>query len=181
MKELWTLFFTFFKIGAVSFGGGYAMLPMLERELVDKRKWTTTEALGDYYALSQCTPGVIAVNVATIIGYKRKHVIGGIIATIGVVTAPMIVITIIAAILNNFAHIPMVQDAFAGIRACVCVLIFNAVVKLWKSAIVDKTALVIYAVVLSLAIFTNISTFILVICAGLSGLGITAVRKAGQK
>lgn len=181
MKELWTLFIVFFKIGAVSFGGGYAMLTTFEREFVTKRPWATVEDLGDYYAISQCTPGIIAVNVATIIGYKRRGVIGGIVATLGVILPSMLVITLIAALLKSFAHIPAVRDAFAGIRACVCVLILNAIIKLWKSAIADRLALVIYLLVLALAVFTNISAFILVICAGIVGFTVSALRKAEAK
>lgn len=133
MKELIQLFVSFAKVGVMTFGGGYAMIPILERELVDKKGWASSEELMDYYAVGQCTPGVIAVNTATFIGQKRGGIIGGIIATLGVVFPSLVIITLIAGILTNFADIPAVKHAFAGIRVCVCVLIFNAVTKLWKS------------------------------------------------
>ena len=119
MKELLNLFLLFAKIGATTFGGGYAMLPIIEREIVDKRHWATIEELMDYYAIGQCTPGIIAINTATFIGEKRRGITGGIIATLGFVTPALIVITVIAAVLQNFAEYAAVQNAFAGIRVCV--------------------------------------------------------------
>lgn len=181
MKELLEVFTLFFKIGCVSFGGGYAMLPMLQRELVDNRNWITEKDLIDYYALGQCTPGVIAVNVSTITGYKRKGVIGGIVGTLGMIFPSMIIITIIAVLLHNFADIPAVKDAFAGIRACVCVLIVNAVIKLWKNSVPDKTALVIFFIVLVLSLFTSISAVFLVLGAGVLGIAISGVRRSKLK
>ncbi len=128
MKELFNLFLAFAKVGVLTFGGGYAMLPILQREVVEKNNWASDEELMDYYAIGQCTPGVIAVNTATFIGQKRKGIIGGIITTLGVVLPSMIIITIVAAFISNFADLPIVKNAFAGVRVCVCVLIFNAVV-----------------------------------------------------
>ena len=130
MKLLWELFLAFARVGVMTFGGGYAMIPILEREIVDKHGWATEEELMDYYAVGQCTPGVIAVNTATFIGYKYKGVAGGIAATLGVVFPSVVIITLIAGILTNFADVPAVKSAFAGIRVCVSVLIFNAVLKL---------------------------------------------------
>lgn len=174
MKELFQLFWVFAKIGAVTFGGGYAMLPILQRELTEKRDWTTEAELLDYYAIGQCTPGVIAVNTATFVGYRKKGVLGGIFATLGVVFPSIIIITLIAACLQNFAEYPAVQHALAGIRVCVCVLIFQAVVRLWKKAVVDRIALVLFLVVLVLAIFTSLPVALLVAAAGFVGW---AVRK----
>ena len=130
MKKYWDLFWAFARVGAMTFGGGYAMIPILEREIIARRGWATEEELMDYYAVGQCTPGVIFVNTATFIGYKYGGTLGGIIATLGGVFPSVVIITIIAGILTNFADVPAVQSAFAGIRVCVCVLIFNAVVKL---------------------------------------------------
>lgn len=174
MKELFQLFWVFAKIGAVTFGGGYAMLPILQRELTEKRDWTTEAELLDYYAIGQCTPGVIAVNTATFVGYRKKGVLGGIFATLGVVFPSIVIITFIAACLQNFAEYPVVQHALAGIRVCVCVLIFQAVVRLWKKAVVDKIALVLFLIVLALAIFTSLPVALLVAAAGFAGW---AVRK----
>ena len=105
MKELWELFIVFAKIVGFTFGGGYAMLPILQREVVENRNWATSEELMDYYAIGQCTPGIIAVNTATFIGYKRKGIIGGIVATIGCVFPSLVIIMIIAAFINSFTHI----------------------------------------------------------------------------
>ncbi|MBR6259626.1 MAG: chromate transporter [Oscillospiraceae bacterium] len=111
------LFITFFKIGCFSFGGGLAMLPMLQAELTERRKWVSEEELSDYYAVSQCTPGVIAVNTATFVGTKEKGVLGGIVATLGLIMPSMIIIGIIAALLAGYAEVQAVKNAFAGIRA----------------------------------------------------------------
>ena len=127
MKELWKMFFAFARIGGLTFGGGYAMLPMLQKEVVEKNGWATEEELMDYYAIGQCTPGVIAVNTATFVGQKYRGTLGAIFATLGVVFPSMVIITLIAAFISNFAHLAVVQNAFAGVRVCVCVLIFLAV------------------------------------------------------
>ena len=127
------LFLTFAKVGVMTFGGGYAMLPMLEREIVVKRKWCAQEDLLNYFAIGQCTPGIIAVNTATFVGHKVKGVWGGIAATLGVVSPSLIIITVIAMVLENFMDIVWVQNAFAGIRVAVCALITASVVKLFKS------------------------------------------------
>ena len=134
MKELLELFLTFAKIGVMTFGGGMAMLPILEREVVQNKHWATEEELVDYFAIGQCTPGIIAVNTATFVGQKRKGAMGGITATLGVVFPSLVIITILAGLITNFAHLAWVQNAFAGIQVCVCVLILNAVLKLLKSA-----------------------------------------------
>ncbi len=170
MKLLWELFITFARIGAFTFGGGYAMLPMFQKELVEKRKWETEETLMDYYAIAQCTPGVIAVNTATLVGYKVKGTIGGIVATFGVVFPSFVIITIIAAVLTNFAELPVVQNAFIGIRACVCALILDAIIKLGKKAIRDIPTIIIALLVFVITCFINISPIILVLIAAIAGL-----------
>lgn len=176
MKELATLFLLFARIGGLTFGGGYAMLPILQRELVDNRQWVTEEELADYYAIGQCTPGIIAVNTATFIGAKRKGIIGGIVATLGVVFPSMVIISIIAAFLQGFSDYPVVIHAFAGIRVCVCVLILNAVIKLWKKAVIDKWTLVIFLIVALGSIFTNLSPVIYVVAAAVAGILIQNIR-----
>lgn len=170
MKDLWDLFLTFAKIGGFTFGGGYAMLPMLQKELVDKKKWTTEEALLDYYAIAQCTPGVIAVNTATLVGYRLKGVLGGIVATLGVIFPSVVIISIIAAVLNNFADLPVVKNAFIGIRACVCALILDSVIKLGKKAITDRITLLIAIAVFLCMCLLDLSPIITVIAAALIGL-----------
>lgn len=170
MKLLAQLFLAFAKIGAMTFGGGYAMIPFLERELVEKRGWTSSEKLMDYYAVGQCTPGVIAVNTATFVGQSMAGVAGGIAATLGVVFPSLVIICVIAGVLSNFADIPAVKSAFAGIRVCVCVLIFNAVVKLWKNAVPDKGALLLCLGVFALSVFFDISPVVFVLFCAAAGI-----------
>lgn len=181
MKELISLYVTFMKIGSVTFGGGYAMLPLLQREFVEKRGWVTDEELMDYFAIGQCTPGIIAVNVSTFIGNKRKGVIGGIVSTLGFVTSPIILLTIIAAFLSNFAEYPIVKNAFAGIRVCVCVLILNAIERLWKKSIVNPVALVLFAIIFITTVFTSTSPAILVIIAAIAGIVISQLMGGKTK
>jgi len=179
-KLLGNLFLSFAKVGVMTFGGGYAMLPMFQRELVEKRGWATEEELTDYYALSQCTPGPIAVNTATFVGHKLCGVAGGIAATLGVVFPSLIIITVIAALISNFADYPVVKNAFGGIRVCVCVLILNAIVKLWKKAVVSVPTFVIFLCVALLTLLTDLSPVIFVIAAGVSGVCIGNFRKGGS-
>ncbi len=171
-KQLWQLFVTFAIVGVTTFGGGYAMLPALQREVVDKRKWASDEEVMDWYAIGQCTPGVIAVNTATFVGQKQAGVIGGIFATLGVVFPSLVIITVIAAFIQNFAHLAAVQKAFAGIRVCVCVLILNAVVKLWKKSVVDWKTLVIFAAVFAGSVFLSVSPVVYVVIAALAGIAV---------
>ena len=167
---LWEIFCAFAGVGVMTFGGGYAMIPILERELVEKRSWATNEELMDYYAVGQCTPGIIAVNTATFIGRKLCGDLGGIIASLGVVFPSVVIITIIASVLTNFADIPAVKSAFAGIRVCVCVLIFNSVVKLWKSAVKDRVALAIFALVFLISVFFDVSPIVFVLASAAAGI-----------
>ena len=154
IKEICELVVSFFKIGIMTFGGGYAMLPMLQRELVENRKWVTEEEILNYFAIGQCTPGVIAVNTATFVGYKRRKIPGAIFATIGVVLPSMIIITIIAAVLSNFAHIPAVQHAFAGIRIAVSALIVASVIKRIKTNVKS-----IAQIIIAVAAFVLVAVF----------------------
>ena len=179
MKELADLFLTFARIGGLTFGGGYAMLPILQREVVEKKHWASDEELADYYAIGQCTPGVIAVNTATFIGYNRRGVIGGIVATLGVVFPSLVIITLLAALISNFADLAVVKNAFAGIRVCVCVLIFNAVLKLLKSAVIDAATFAIFAVVTILVCITDLSPVVFVLASAVCGIVITAVKQKG--
>ena len=179
MKTLWELFITFAKIGSMIFGGGVAMLPILQREVMEKKHWATDEELVDYYAIGQCTPGIIAVNTATFIGQKQKGVLGGIVATLGIVFPSLIIITILAGLINNFSDLPTVQHAFSGIRTCVCVLIFNATLKLWKSAVRDIWGILIFAAALALSLFTDVSPVLFILCGALGGIVIHTLR--GEK
>ena len=180
MKTLWQLFAAFCRIGALTFGGGYAMIPLLEREIVDRHHWATEEELMDYYAVGQCTPGIIAVNVATFVGYKIAGNLGGVIATLGVVTPSLLIIMLIASVLQNFADVPAVKSAFAGIRVCVSVLIFNAVLKLWKKAVVDKAALALFLLVFLLSLFTKLSPVVFVVVCAAAGILLTRWEVRGK-
>ena len=188
MKDLLELYWTFVKIGCVSFGGGYAMLPLLERELVVNRQWTTMDDLRDYFSIGQCTPGIIALNVSTFIGEKKHGIPGAIAASVGFMTGPVILILIISAFLKNYAQLAVIQHAFAGIRVCVCVLIVQAVLRLWKSSVIDVFTLILYLIIFALNAFSGIlpvkiPAACLVLAAGAVGIiaSLMKARKAEQK
>ena len=196
MKPYVSLFFTFAKIGVCTFGGGYAMLPILQRELVDNKGWATEEELADYYAVGQCTPGVIAVNTATFVGYNRMGWLGGVVATLGVVFPCLVIILAIAAFLSNFMHLDVVVHAFNGVRAGVVALILSSVLKLLKTSLVDWKTRIIYVVVLlagAVGVWAPMpggalgqvlgalcSPVFLVVVSGLVGLAIYG-KKGGEK
>ncbi len=170
MREFITMFLTFAKVGVMTFGGGYAMLPILEREVVDAKHWATREELLNYFAVGQCTPGIIAVNTATFIGYKNKGIPGAIIATAGLVFPSLIIIMLIAAFLQGFAEIEAVQHAFAGIRAVVAALIIQAVVKFFKSGVKDITGFLIFLLAFIVSGLFGISSVYVIVGALLVGL-----------
>ena len=174
--DLLKMFLTFAKVGVMTFGGGMAMLPILEREIVDKNGWATAEELTDYFAIGQCTPGIIAVNTATFIGHKKHGTIGGIVTTLGIVFPSLVIITVLAGIITNFSHLAWVANAFAGIRVCVCVLILNSVIKLWKSAVKDLWGCGIFVIVLFLATFLDVTPVIFVVLAALAGVVIKSLE-----
>ena len=178
---VWSLFCAFMRIGAFTFGGGYAMLPMLERECVEKTGWITHDELLDYFAIGQCTPGVIAVNTATFIGRSRLGIAGGITATLGVVFPSLVIISLLAGVITQFSELVWVKNAFAGIRVCVCVLIFNAVWKLGKKSVIDKWTAGIFALVAAGAIFTKLSPVVFVVFAAICGILLRVLPKAGGK
>ena len=169
-KLLGQLFLTFAKVGVMTFGGGMAMLPILQRAVVEDKGWATDEELVDYFAIGQCTPGIIAVNTATFVGQKQAGILGGIAATLGIVFPSLVIITALAGVINSFSHLAWVQHAFAGIRVCVCVLIFNATVKLLKKSVVDKKTAVIFIAVLMGGLLLDISPVWFVIAAAVIGI-----------
>ena len=177
MREYLDLFLTWFKIGGFTYGGGMAMLPMIQAEIVDKKKWASEEEIIEWYAISQCTPGIIAVNIATFVGYKQKGTLGGIVATLGCVTPSIILISIIATFLNNIADIPVVKHALNGVSIAVCVLMSKSVYSLLKSSIKD-----IYCVFITVAAFVcsyylSISSVIIVFVAALIGIGLGKAKQ----
>ena len=182
MPLLLDLFCAFFRIGLFTFGGGYAMLPLLQREIVEKKHWATEEELLDYFAVGQCTPGIIAVNTATFVGFKEKKLSGAIFATLGVVSPSLVIITVIAALLSNFAHIAAVQNAFAGIRVAVCVLILNSIVKLWKKSVVDKLTFAVFlAVFLGSVLLSHVSPAVFIVAAAVLGIVVRVWLRTGKK
>ena len=178
MKELWELFSAFARIGGFTFGGGYAMLPMLQKEVVEKRHWATEDEILDYFAIGQCTPGVIFVNTATFIGYRQKGVPGAIAATAGSVFPSLCIVMLIAAALKNFAQLSVVQHAFAGIRVVVSVLILNAVIGLRKKSIVDRLSVLIAAASFLLSVWVDISPVWIVLAAAVLGIAVSCGREA---
>jgi len=180
LKKYWELFIAFAKIGVMTFGGGMAMLPMLQREVVENKGWATEEELADYFAIGQCTPGIIAVNTATFVGQKRGGVLGGIVATLGVAFPSLVIISLLAGIIDSFNHLAWVKNAFAGIQVCVCVLIFNAVVKLLKKSVVDKRTLVIFLLVLAGSFALDVTPVVFVVLSALGGIALRQLeaRKA---
>ena len=175
---LFELFWAFAKIGALTFGGGYAMLPMLERECTEKHAWVTNEELLDYFAIGQCTPGVIAVNTATFIGRGERGILGAAAATFGVVAPSVIIILIIAMVLQNFADIPAVKHAFAGIRCAVAALILKAVIGLIRSSVKDWFAIAVCVIAFLLVAAFSVSPVFVVLGAALVGLGFGKLREA---
>ena len=182
LKELLAIYWSFFKMGAVTFGGGYAMLPILQREVVETKQWLTNEKIMDYYAVSQGLPGIIAVNVSVFIGYSRKRVPGGVAAALGVVSPCIIIISIIAACLAGFQDNPYVQSAFAGISVCVCALILNSVLDMGKKGVKDLMGAGICVLTFILMEFTSISPILIIVSAAFVGVGYQTLlaKKKGE-
>lgn len=181
MKELWQLFSTFCRIGGFTFGGGYAMLPMLQSEVVDRRGWATEDEILDYFAIGQCTPGIIFVNTATFVGYRKKGVCGAIAATLGSVFPSVLIVMLIAAVLSNFAELPVVQHAFGAIRVVVGVLIANAVIAMWKKSVVDKLCALVAVAAFLLSVILSLSPIWIVLAAALLGVSISVVKGVRAK
>jgi len=177
MKKYLEVFLTFLKMGCITFGGGYAVIPIVERELVKKKGWITLEEAMDYYTIAQITPGIIAVNLATFIGDKQKGPLGGILATMGFILPGTTFVIAAAVLIGNFAELPMVQHAFAGIRIAVGALILDTVIKMSKGAFKDNKAVIIFIAVFTISVLPQgiipaffRSPIFLVLVSGLAGL-----------
>ena len=170
------LYISFFRIGLFTFGGGLAMIPMLEKEIVDKHGWCSEEEIMDYYAVGQCTPGIIAVNTATFVGYKYRGVLGGIVTTLGVITPSLIIITLIASFLKNFADIPLVQHALRGLGAGVCAIIIPAIFKLAKGSLTSAVSVILAIISFAVAQFTDIPIYVIVLVGIAAGV-LQGIRK----
>lgn len=176
MKTLVNLFLAFFKVGIITFGGGLSMLPMLERIIVKEKNWATQEELIDYYAVGQCTPGIIAVNTATFIGYKQKGILGAVAATFGMITPSLIIIVIIASFIKNFANMEIVQHIFSGIRITVAALVTDSVIKLWKSGIKDLFGILLFLVVFAVSVVFKLSPIYIVIASIILGIFYSVIK-----
>lgn len=181
LLEYLELYWVMFKIGICTFGGGYAMVSIIYKELGEKKKWIDEDTLLDYIAISQITPGIVAINISTFVGNKRKGIIGGIVSTLAVVTPSLIIITIIAAVLSNFYENEYVQHAFAGIRICVCVLIVNATVGFLKKSVIDVLTLIVFLCVFVVAAFTSIQTIYIVLVVIALSVIITVIKGCIKK
>lgn len=179
IRKLCDLYASFFRVGALTFGGGLAMLPMLQREIVEDRNWCTEEEILDMYAIGQCTPGIIAVNTATYVGYKQEGFIGGVFATLGIISPSILIICLIASILQNFINLPVVVHALAGIRVVVCALMLNTVVTMAKKGIVDWIGGLLFVVAFALASFSPIPTALIIVLAAVVGI-IVQKNKGGK-
>lgn len=177
MKELIQLYLAFFRIGGLTFGGGLTMLPMLKHELVEKNNWVTEEELLDYYAVGQCTPGIIAVNVSTFVGYRKRGISGAVFSTMGMISPSLIIISVIALFLKQFMENPTVLHAAAGIKIIVCALMLNTVITMGKKTIVNKISAVICTAGFLAAMFTPVPSALLVVAAGVTGI---ILYKAGK-
>lgn len=167
--SLWKIYALFFKMGIFTFGGGYAMLPILKSELVEKRHWISEEELLNYYSVGQCTPGIIAVNAASFIGYKKRRLAGLISATMGVISPSVIIILLVAALLKEYMDNQYLQWAFGGIRVSVIALIINTVWDMWTKGVKNTRDYILFGVALLLLFWGNLSAITLVILAALSG------------
>lgn len=175
--SLWQLFATFFKTGLFTFGGGYAMIAILQEELVDKKKWITNQDMLDMIVVAESTPGVIAVNTATSVGYKTRGVLGAIIATLGIVLPSFLIISLLSYLIDAFQSNIWYQSAFKGIQACVTVLVINAFTKMFKQIEHDAYNYVSFVVAFTIAALTNFSVIYLILIGGLCGLVVTLLKQ----
>ena len=175
--SLWQLFATFFKTGLFTFGGGYAMIAILQEELVDKKKWITNQDMLDMIVVAESTPGVIAVNTATSVGYKTRGVLGAIVATLGIVLPSFLIISLLSYLIDAFQSNIWYQSAFKGIQACVTVLVINAFTKMFKQIEHDIYNYVSFVVAFAIAALTNFSVIYLILIGGLCGLVVTLLKQ----
>ncbi len=172
LRDLWQLFLVFFRTGAFTFGGGYAMLPILEREFVTERGWITSEDMLNYVAIGQSTPGLIAVNMATFIGYRRCRFWGSLVATLGIITPAIIIITIIAAFISNFSEYVYVQKALAGINVAVAVILVSAVWDLGKKSVTDMIGLALAFIAFIAVVVFKVNSIWLILFALVVGISV---------
>lgn len=173
IQTLWRVFFTFFKIGAFTFGGGYAMIPLIQREAVEKQGWISDDDILEVVAIAESTPGPIAINAATFIGYRVAGVLGSLFATLGVVLPSFVIILLISGVLRQFQHVDAVRYAFLGIRAGVLALIVKAFWGMFKKCKKGTFAYAVMLTVFACVVFWDVSVVLLLLLCALLGLGIT--------
>ena len=178
---LLNLYLTFLKIGSLTVGGGYAMLPMMQSELVSSKQWITDEELLDYYAVGQSTPGIIAINVATFVGYKQRGILGGIVATLGIITPSIFVITALAGLISSIDEYPLVQKAMKGINVAVCALITDATLNFIRKTLKGFFSFIILAMSFVLIYFFKVPSYAIVLGAAVIGLLIYFIQKRRVK
>lgn len=177
MVRLWDLFSIFFKMGIFTFGGGYAMLPILKSEAVEKRKWISEEELLNYYSIGQCTPGIIAVNAASFIGYQLRGFWGMIWATLGVISPSIVIILLVAMLLRQYMDNQYVQWAFDGIRVSVIALIIDTVIGMWKKGVCNFRDYLVFGLAAALLMFFNLSAVVIVVLAAVGAFIPNFTRK----
>jgi len=180
VREYLRLIWAFIVVGATTFGGGYAAVPVLEREMIKKRGWLTMDEVLDYYTIAQITPGIILINIATFVGCKRKGILGGIIATIGLMLPGVCLMLLISLFIKHFAEYPVVLHAFSGIRLAVCALILDTTIKLFKGFWKDYKAMIISIIVFVLSAVFSVSPVYIIPVAGLAGFLLFSPKKAGD-
>ena len=177
IKNLFNLYFSFAKIGTFTIGGGLAMMPMMQSELIEKRKWITDEELIDYYAVGQSTPGIVAVNVATFVGYKQMGIIGGIFATLGMVTPSLVIIMILAGLINSINDFPIIQKALKGINVAVAALLTSTIINFMKKTIKKFTNAIFMLISFLLVFVLKLPSFWIILFALLIGVVLTYKEK----
>lgn len=177
LKDLFTIYFAFFKVGAFTFGGGLAMMPMLQKELIEKKQWLTEEELIDYYAVGQSTPGIIAVNVATFVGYKRAGILGGIFGTLGIISPSLIIIMILANLINSISDYPIVQKALTGINVAVAALLTSVIINFAKKTIKNVWNAIFMLVSFLLIFALKVPSFIVILFGLATGIILTFIHK----
>lgn len=177
IKNLFNLYFSFAKIGTFTIGGGLAMMPMMQAELIKKRKWITDEELIDYYAVGQSTPGIVAVNVATFVGYKQMGIIGGIFATLGMVTPSLVIIMILASLINSINDFPIIQKALKGINVAVAALLTSTIINFMKKTIKKFTNAIFMMISFLLVFVFKLPSFWIILFALLIGVVLTYKEK----
>ncbi len=164
------LFSIFFKIGAFTFGGGYAMIPLIEKEIVDKRGWVEKAEIVDLFAIAQTIPGAIAINTSSLIGYKVTGKKGALVSTFGVILPSFLIISIIAAFFTQIADYPQVKAIFTGITASVVALILTASINITRAAVQDKLTLVITVLTVVSIVLFDINPIFIILLGAVPGL-----------